>query len=277
MHTGGANPAGGGFSLELGLLSAAAPYSVPMHSHHRRGKKLVVNPTTLDFPGKDGDMTSSSEPTAISLGDEQVVCQDGLVSVCRLLSQRSGQPSPLFRFIQLCCLAQAPHVMLGTFFSPGIIDVARQGDKLMGLVLLSTAMMNVVVVLILEDLRRAILPGGDLEALGAGSRCINAARYAQIEATMDKFHPGRAAAKAKVAVVVLMLCIVLVKQPEVGIQSPWQNRASALALMVWYAFANTTIAVWIISMKMATVLSSSAVEAVVSAIDAMDELDAGIW
>ena len=186
-------------------------------------------------------------------GDEEDTqcCPDSLRSMDSLLTGANGKPSLFCRFCQLCCLAQAPHILFGTLFSPGISEAVQQEDKLMGLVLLCFAAMLAGTSFILEDLRRAVRPGGPLQQLGAGTRRIPASLVAAIDGAVKKFHPDHRPFKIKLGIVALLLLVVVV-HPEIYVHSAWHNRASAALIFLFWSFGNTFIAVWIISMRTAT-------------------------
>ena len=192
-------------------------------------------------------------------------CPHVLESIDKLLTCSNGGPTWLFVFAQVCCAVQVPHVLAGTFFSPSIVTLMKGDDRLMALVLGCMAAMLGVVNFILRDLRQVIRPNGPLCALGVGSRLLRAKQHAKVEASVHKFHIARTPQKLKTLVPTAALIAVLV-YPRIGIYSDWWNRASAVLLWMWYVVCNTGIALWIISMNTATVLSSDAVDQVSIAI-----------
>ena len=141
----------------------------------------------------------------------------------------------------------------------------------MGLVLLSVAAMLAGTTFILEDLRRAVRPGGPLQQLGAGTRQIPSTLCEAIDGAVEKFHPERRPFKLKLAVITLLLLVVVIK-PTLFVHAAWHNRASAALLFMFWFFGNTFIAVWIISMRMATILSGHAVECVISTVCATRDM-----
>ena len=192
----------------------------------------------------------------------RAVCPDALQSIDRVLSISNSRPTIFFRLVQACSLLQAPHALWGSCFSPGMALAVASNDNLMGLVLLSVACLFLVFVFILEDLRRSIRPDGPLKELGAGSRMITEKQQQEIEGAMHKFYPARTPMKLKMAIVFIGLSAILVG--GIGVQSPLHNRVSAMLLMCFFGFCNTLIAVWIISMRMASSLAGDAVGLVVT-------------
>ena len=198
------------------------------------------------------------------------ICPDHLRSIDALLTASNGQPTNLFWFSQACCAIQCPHILYGTFCSPGVMVAAEKHDKLMGLAIFCVAVGLGGTAMIIEDVRRAVRTNGPLTKLGAGSRVIPSSRCAHVAKVVKKFHPDHAAFKAKIVVVAVALGAVAIF--DAGIHHTAHNRVSALLWFLFYVFGNTWIAVWIISMKMATVLSGHAVRAVITTVDEMQDM-----
>lgn len=202
--------------------------------------------------------------------EESVVCPDHLRSIDELLTTPGGKPTKLFWFSQACCAIQCPHILVGTFISPGVATAVESHDKLLGLAIFGVALGLGGTAMIIEDVRLSVRPSGPLTKLGAGTKEVPARLSAQIEQSMVKFHPERPAFKAKIVGYGLVLGVVAVL--GAGIQSVAHNRVSAFLWFMFYAFGNTWIAVWIISVKMATALSGHAVRTVITTVDNMQDM-----
>jgi len=136
----------------------------------------IISPVVGEFTVREGSGRLYTPRDRGEADNEEVVCPDCLRSMDLLLTLPSGKPTTLFRFSQACCIIQGPHILVGTFCSPGgatkptldvsfcchfgpkwavfgaaVLVAAEKEDKLMALALLSVAIMLAGSALILED------------------------------------------------------------------------------------------------------------------------------
>ena len=276
IHVGGAGLMAPGdrpaVRLSLGAMSRPAASTSGGLVGEGDSPDFTVAPDTASSSRDTLRRAGSARSLNVIIEDEDVVCPDCLRSMDTLLSKPNGTPTTLYRISQLFCAIQGPHILIGTFISPGVMVAVEAEDKLMGLAIIGVAAMVVGSVFILEEARRAIRLGGPLTKLGAGSRQIPHLLYMDIEKTLRKFHPSRPPFIAKLVLYGILFGVVIIF-PQIGIQEPWHNRISAVLWFMFYLFGNTVIAIWIISMKLATILSGHAVRAVITTIDLTTDME----
>ena len=267
-------PGGSRSSMPNFRVSLTSPLSGALGSHS--GSSQEVDEFTVDgavSSSRDTPRRASRARTATSKAEDGlVVCPDSLRTIDAKLTKSNGSPTVLFRICQFFCVIQFPHILAGTFCSPGVMSAIRKGDKLMALAIVGVAAMVGGSVFILEETRRAIRPHGPLVTLGAGSREIPQQLYTNIERTVEKFHPSRRPFKLKVLFFAALFGVVIFFADEL-VQRPFHNIVSAILWFFFYLFGNTIIAVWIISMKTATILSGHAVREVINTIDLTNDMN----
>jgi len=217
-------PGGSRSSMPNFRVSLTSPLSGALGSHS--GSSQEVNEFTVDgavSSSRDTPRRASRARTATSKAEDGlVVCPDSLRTIDAKLTKSNGSPTVLFRICQFFCVIQFPHILAGTFCSPGVMSAIRKGDKLMALAIVGVAAMVGGSVFILEETRRAIRPHGPLATLGAGGREIPQQLYTNIERTVEKFHPSRRPFKLKVLFFAALFGVVIFFADEL-VQKPFHN------------------------------------------------------
>jgi hypothetical protein len=229
----------------------------------------MANP--LMEPGGGGGGGGGEEQQGEGVA-ELVLCPDITANIQSFYANvKTGGLSPLILLGLFNCSQMLPHMILGNFFLPSIVEAYEYGDALMfGGMCIFTIFGMVAVPLWLLETRRTVNPvidggPGYLSQLGVG-RVMLTPRQARSIRGCDQFHPLNPHMVPPnilpPAVIALLILIT-----GAGIRSePWMNRVSGLLNAMFMLCTRPLVGCYIMTLSIACKLASFQVAAVSAAI-----------
>ena len=209
---------------------------------------------------------------------ERLQCQNDIARLNRMFNRPSGGPTVLFVVGVACVAIQIPHTAAGTFFSPSAVQCVglfASGGSLVLVWMSCFWVFFLGLIFATTQFRQIILPGAQLEQLGAGTLRITPKAFKAIGNAHKIFYPTSPLALLIMcsAVTAMLPSLVL----GIGLQSAAYNRVSAfLGMLLILAEVPLSFA-WLLTLHIAVVLSKEKVRAVTKDVRAGGEMSDEDW
>jgi hypothetical protein len=231
----------------------------------------------LSLPG-GAPPESAQEDEDDDDGGERLRCQDDIAQLNRMFNTPSGGPTVAFVLGVAGVAIQIPHTAAGTFFSPGVgqcMDLFSEGGSLVLVWMSCFWVFFLGLIFAATQFRKVILPGAQLDQLGAGTLHITPKSYKSIATAHKFFYPT-----SPVAIFIMLsatTCMLPTLIFGIGLQSPAWNRASALLGMILIAAEIPLSFSWLLALRIAVVLSKDEVRRTTKDVRAGGEMSDADW
>lgn len=241
----------------------------------RNASSFTVAQMRLSLPATHADAGPEEEDEE---EEERLTCQDDVALLNQMFNKPSGGPSVTFVLSVACVAIQIPHTAAGTFFSPSVAQCAEMFSAGGSLVLVWMSCFWVFffgLIFCAIHFRKVILPGAQLEQLGAGTLRITPKSFKAISTAHKIFYPTSPLA------ILIALSAVTCMVPSVifgiGLHSAEYNRASALLGMLLILAEVPLSFAWLLTLRIAVVLSKDQVCSVVNEVRSGGEMSDDDW
>lgn len=217
-------------------------------------------------------MADTTNPISEKQSEELVVCPDITANIEWLFAnQQTGALSTAFLVAVGSCAQFIPHLLNGTFLLPGLGEAYEARDPLMcmGLCFLMV-FTSFAVPIWLVEVRRSINPvvdggPGYLKQLGVGTLMITARQARSIHAA-GHFHPYNPKGAPPNLLPPIVISLFVLSTGWGARSEPWMNRLSAIFLAEFMICARPLVAVFTVTLGIASRLAKFQVEKVAHAV-----------
>eukprot|EP01043_Picozoa_sp_COSAG02_P054110 COSAG02_NODE_6075_length_3821_cov_16.445401_2_plen_461_part_00 len=193
-----------------------------------------------------------------------VTCPNPAASVDPwLTNQTTGEPTQLFKLMQVSCCTLSATICCGTFATPSLANAYELDDTLLFGGVLASALVGPAWLPILSEARRVCRCTGEeapLLRLGAGTALISAERHAGLKKYVNMVDQRGWLRWAGISTSMAGLGFFLVS--GWGVHSKWHNRCSIMACTMWYITAFRARGIWTGTLHVASELVASKIDVI---------------
>ena len=207
-----------------------------------------------------------------------MITEDDIARLNRIFNKPSGGPTAAFAVGVACVAIQIPHTAAGTFFSPGCgqcMDLFAGGGSLVLVWMGCFWVFFLGLIFAATQFRKIILPGAQLEQLGAGTLTLSPKSHKAIRTAHKIFYPTQ-----PIPIIICLSAVTCILPSLIlglGLQSANWNRASdVLGMLLIFAEVPLSFS-WLLTLRIAVVLSKDQVRLVAKNVRTAGEMSDDDW